>query len=141
MKQTKTRFAIFVCFTYMAAFWTFSITTASLSGPINKDGLTLDQYGVGLATMTSFVVFTHMLLLGQMRDWNKVIIIITSVIIGFYFIALLVAQNNPLLGTFHKHLIEVISQPLFWLSIPPAVFLMILPYYFERLYWRLLRHP
>ena len=39
------------------------------------------------------------------------------------------------------HLAEVIQVPLFWLSLPPAVFLMTVPFYFERIYWLLLRFP
>ena len=61
-------------------------------------------------------------------------VIFFSVILFFYPLSVFISNRQPITN-FYMHLAEVIQVPLFWLSLPPAVFLMTVPFYFERIYW------
>jgi len=134
MKRIKKRFGLLLLFTYWGSFWCFLIPMNSLSGPVNSAGYTLDMYGMGFATMSSFVFFTHFLFAGQIRNWNRVIKVFVCIVASLYPLTIIVAQSVPIIGNFYKHIFEVLHLPLFWLAIPPALFMMVLPFYLERCY-------
>lgn len=141
IKTVKQRYFVFLAMTYWASFWCFTITMQTMRYEVNESGYTLDQYGMGFATYTCFVFMVHTLWISQIRDWNVVIRTFVLIVMLFFPLAILTAQNSKLVGNFYKHILEVIRLPLFWLSIPPTLMIMVTPYYLERLYWQLYRFP
>ena len=58
-KRIKRRFFIILLMTYWASFFSCLITMNTLRGEVNSDGNTLDQYDIGFATFTTFVLMSH----------------------------------------------------------------------------------
>ena len=141
IKKFKRRFLIFLACTYWASLWCFTITMNTMRWGVNSTGYTLDQYGMGFATYTCFLTMVHINWITQMRDLNWAIIVCEGLLIGLFPVCIMVAGNFPGLSTFYKHIQEVISLPIFWMSLPPTITIMCVPYYFERIYWQLFKFP
>ena len=94
IKKFKRRFFIFLAMTYWASISCFLITMNTLRDSVNIKGYTLDQYGMGFATYTCFVLMVHVLWITQIRDWNKVIRICVLIIILFFPLSILAAGNT-----------------------------------------------
>jgi len=90
--------------TYWASFWCFAVTMSAMRDSVNASGQTLDQYGMGFATYTCFVIMVHTLWISQIRDWNKVLSIFVLIVVLFFPFAILVAGNSKLVGGFYKHI-------------------------------------
>ena len=92
IKRLKRRFFIFTVFTYMAAFWVFWIPHNVMGGEaVEVNGKTLGQYDVGFASFTCFVLLTHSLFFGLIREWHKIFRILVGIVISLYFIASILA--------------------------------------------------
>ena len=104
--------------------------------------MTLDMWGMGLPAYTCFVFFVHYQFISQMRDWNKVVRFFVCLIVFFYFGTVVVAHLVPRASwTFYGHMTEIASSPICYLVMPPALFIMVLPFMLERMYHRYIKHP
>ena len=113
-----------------------------MEGPVNSEAMTLDMWGVGFPAYTCFVFFVHFQYISSMRDWNKVNCFFVALIIFFFFGTIAVAQRIPRASwTFYAHMLEILSTPMYYLVIPPALFIMVLPFMLEKLYHRYIKHP
>lgn len=96
---------------------------------------------MGMATYSCFVFWLHTTFWGTLRDWNKILVTFIFVVLTFYPITVLIAGGFPEASDLRYHAFEIIRLPLFWLSILPAVAVMAIPFYLERLYWQLFSYP
>lgn len=141
IKRVKLRYCVYCLFTYLASYTCFRLIFSSLTGVVNSEGKTFDLYAVGCACFMSFVFLVHTLFYQNIRDWNRAVrifVIILACLFITVFILMGVFKFSP---AFNRHMFEVLSTPLYWLAIPPTVFVMALPYTFERLYRQLILHP
>ena len=98
VKRFKRRFLIFMLCTYWASFSCIVITMGTMHNGVNAEGQMLDQYGIGFPTYTCFVIMVHILWLSQIRDWNRAIIIFSCVIMSFFPLCLVIANNIRIIG-------------------------------------------
>ena len=142
IKRVKRRFIFFMVATYWSGFWCFYLPHMSMSEGVNKEGQTLGLYDLGFATQMCFVILNHALFMTVIRDWTKIMRIMTSVTLVLYILVMGTAHNMP--GgspNFYKHMLEVLTLPIYWLSLIPTIAIGFIPYYLERAYWQLWRFP
>ena len=98
---------------------------------------------MGLANQFTFVGLTHLLFMMQIRDWNKWMRICVCIVLFMFVFVIIVAQTSSVASptNFYKRIAEVVTVPLFWLTLPPALTIMYIPYYLERAYWEQIRFP
>jgi len=72
----------------------------------------------------------------QMRDWNKPIRVFVAITWVQYVFVIFISYALPKgSANFYKHTFEVLGLPLYWLSLPPTLALIYIPFYLERIYW------
>ena len=142
LKKMKQRFVILLILTYFGSFWCFAIITSCLMNPVNSDGKLVDTFTIGFAIMSSQVICNHAIFMGQMRDWNKVTKACTITVVCLYFFAIFFANfNSTGIGEFKGHMFEVVTAPVIWLTVAPTTVIMVMPFWLERYYWRLVVFP
>ena len=141
MKKLMYRWYFFLVAIYMASLFCFKVIFESLYRVVNSEGKTLDQFGIGMAMLSCFVLWLHITFLGSLRDWNILVKIAVSILLSIYPLSLLIASRAPGISLLYKHGFEIMSLPLFWLAIIPTVALMVTPFYLERIYMQVYLYP
>ena len=91
---------------------------------------------MGIATQFTFIGISHLLFMSQIRDYNKVMRIFITVVFCTLILVLIIGHGFPHGSPhFYRRVFEVLTLPLFWLTLPAALTLMFIPYYCERVYW------
>ena len=107
----------------------------------SSDGKTQGIFEVGMATVFTQCLFTHLLFLTSIKHFTRTMVNNAIAIYAIFWLSMLLVHYAVHSFPLYRQLHEIWSQPVFWLCIPPATALMLIPFYVYRQVTQLCYYP